>query len=202
MERVNIPGEVAGTATYYMGNLPEAYGDRLYDMERYEDMKIAAVVMDGAAVASREEFERTVNSERRPLIGFCEFLVRYENLDLKVHLDFRAKRLRVTVEPEMGLSDRKKLAVFLDILTEPDYYEAKEKQEIEEELHIPDLFGKLQWLAITVMTICFILQLIIGTNEILLLSDLVAALIVCSYWTFVGIMKRRIRRKHTGAKSG
>lgn len=87
-------------------------------------------------------------------------------------------------------------------MTEPDYYEAKEKQEIEEELHIPDLFGKLQWLAITVMTICFILQLIIGTNEILLLSDLVAALIVCSYWTFVGIMKRRIRRKHTGAKSG
>ena len=32
MDRVNIPGEAPGSATYYMGFAPEEYGTRLYEI--------------------------------------------------------------------------------------------------------------------------------------------------------------------------
>jgi hypothetical protein len=46
MDRVNIPGEAPGSATYYMGFAPEEYGTRLYEMEHYGDAKIHKALMD------------------------------------------------------------------------------------------------------------------------------------------------------------
>ena len=40
MDRVNIPSEAPGTATYYMGFAPEEYVIRLYEMEHYGDAVI------------------------------------------------------------------------------------------------------------------------------------------------------------------
>ncbi len=44
MDRVNIPSEAPGSATYYMGFVPEEYGTRLYEMEHYGDAVIREAI--------------------------------------------------------------------------------------------------------------------------------------------------------------
>ena len=68
MDRVNIPGEAPGSATYYMGFAPEEYGARLYEMEHYGDAKIHKALMDIGSqrtepykvISSSEEYEDLV----------------------------------------------------------------------------------------------------------------------------------------------
>lgn len=90
MDRVNIPGEKPGSATYYMGMAPEEHGSRIYEMEFYGDATIRSAMMD-IGKDPTEVWDQTQKNH---------------------------------------------MAEFFNILAEPDYYEVKELERIEEELQI------------------------------------------------------------------
>ena len=81
MDRVNIPGEAPGSATYYMGFAPEEYGTRLYEMEYYGDAVIRKALMDIGSqrtepykvISSSEEYEDLVWKSKGRTIYSCLF---------------------------------------------------------------------------------------------------------------------------------
>ncbi len=91
MDRVNIPGEAPGSATYYMGFAPEEYGTRLYEMEHYGDAKIHKALMDIGSqrmepykvISSSEEYEDLVWKSKGRTIYACRFEVTYKDVDVK-----------------------------------------------------------------------------------------------------------------------
>ncbi|MGI6767211.1 MAG: hypothetical protein ACOX4R_08430 [Lentihominibacter sp.] len=80
-DRVNIPNEPAGRATYYMaGGQPEDLGKQLYEMEFHGDAVIGDVLMDIGTdrtephrpVYSSEEFDALVYKSKGVSIYSCK----------------------------------------------------------------------------------------------------------------------------------
>ena len=126
MDRVNIPGEAPGSATYYMGFAPEEYGTRLYEMEYYGDAVVRNALMDiGSqrtqpyqAISSSTEYEDLVWKSKGRTIYSCLFKVTYKDIDVTVEPDFETKRLTLQVDPAINQKQRLQLAEFFEILTE------------------------------------------------------------------------------------
>ena len=143
MDRVIIPGEAPGSATYYMGFAPEEYGTRLYEMEYYGDAVIREALMDIGSqrtkpyqtISSSKEYENLVWKSKGRTIYSCRFEVTYKDIYITVEPDFETKRLTLKVDPAINQTQKSQLAEFFEILTELDYYEVKELEEIEDELH-------------------------------------------------------------------
>ena len=107
MDRVNIPGEAPGSATYYMGFAPEEYGTRLYEMEYYGDAVIRSALMDIGSqrtqpyqtISSSREYEDLVWKSKGRTIYSCRFEVTYKEIDVTVEPDFETKRLTLQIDP-------------------------------------------------------------------------------------------------------
>ena len=211
MDRVNIPGEAPGSATYYMGFAPEEYGTRLYEMEHYGDAVVRNALMDiGSqrtqpyqAISSSTEYEDLVWKSKGRTIYSCLFEVTYKDIDVTVEPDFETKRLTLQVDPAINQKQRMQLAEFFEILTEPDYYEVKELEEIEDELRVPELFRRLAIVAAAVMIITATLDLIGIFSD---MSDMTAMkisnalqavsfLFMTVYWIWIAIKKRQLKRQ-------
>ena len=98
MDRVIIPGEAPGSATYYMGFAPEEYGTRLYEMEYYGDAVIREALMDIGSqrtkpyqtISSSKEYENLVWKSKGRTIYSCRFEVTYKDIYITVEPDFEA----------------------------------------------------------------------------------------------------------------
>ena len=96
MDRVIIPGEAPGSATYYMGFAPEEYGTRLYEMEHYGDAVIREALMDIGSqrtkpyqtISSSKEYEDLVWKSKGRTIYSCRFEVTYKDIYITVEPDF------------------------------------------------------------------------------------------------------------------
>ena len=212
MDRVNIPGEAPGSATYYMGFAPEEYGARLYEMEHYGDAKIHKALMDIGSqrtepykvISSSEEYEDLVWKSKGRTIYSCLFEVTYKDIDIIVKPEFETKRLTLKVDPAINQTQKSQLAEFFEILTEPDYYEVKELEEIEDELRIPELLRRLAIVAAVILIITAALDLMGGifsdisdmtalkiTNALQFVSGLFMAI----YWLWIAVKKRQLKRQ-------
>ena len=209
MDRVNIPGEVPGSATYYMGFAPEEYGTRLYEMEQYGDAVIRKAFMNIGrqrtepykVISSSEEYEDLVWKSKGRTIYSCRFEVAYKNLDVIVMPDFETKRLTLKVDPTINQKQKSQLAEFFKILTEPDYYEVKELEEIEDELRIPELFRRLAIVALVTMIITAALDLLglfadmsdMTALKITNTLQFVSVLFMAVYWIWIAVKKRQLK---------
>ena len=209
MDRVNIPGEAPGSATYYMGFAPEEYGARLYEMEHYGDAKIHKALMDIGSqrtepykvISSSEEYEDLVWKSKGRTIYSCLFEVTYKDIDIIVMPDFETKRLTLKVDPAIDQKQRSQLAEFFRILTEPDYYEVKELEEIEDELRIPELFRRLAIVALVTMIITAALDLLgifadmsdMTALKITNTLQFVSVLFMAVYWIWIAVKKRQLK---------
>ena len=209
MDRVNIPGEAPGSATYYMGFAPEEYGARLYEMEHYGDAKIHKALMDIGSqrtepykvISSSEEYEDLVWKSKGRTIYSCLFEVTYKDIDIIVKPDFETKRLTLKVDPAIDQKQRSQLAEFFRILTEPDYYEVKELEEIEDELRIPELFRRLAIVALVTMIITAALDLLgifadmsdMTALKITNTLQFVSVLFMAVYWIWIAVKKRQLK---------
>lgn len=81
MDRVNIPGEKPGSATYYMGMAPEEHGSRIYEMEFYGDATIRSAMMDigknptqpHVEIHSQKEFDDLIWKTQGVTVYSCRF---------------------------------------------------------------------------------------------------------------------------------
>ena len=211
MDRVNIPGEAPGSATYYMGFAPEEYGARLYEMEHYGDAKIHKALMDIGSqrtepykvISSSEEYEDLVWKSKGRTIYSCLFEVTYKDIDIIVKPDFETKRLTLKVDPAINQTQKSQLAEFFEILTEPDYYEVKELEEIEDELRIPELFRRLAIVALVTMIITAALDFLgifadmsdMTALKITNTLQFVSVLFMAIYWIWIAVKKRQLKRQ-------
>ncbi|MBR0126819.1 MAG: hypothetical protein IJL99_01015 [Firmicutes bacterium] len=209
MERVNIPDEAPGSATYYMGFAPEEYGVRLYDMERYDGAVIQEALMDigpqrtepHKVIASYNEYSNLIWKSENVIVYSCRFEVDYKDIHVTVLPDFITKRLTLQVTPGLNQEEKKQLAEFFEILTEPDYYEEKELEEINKELQIPLLFKRLAIAAGATIVILSTLKMtgILPTSPNLLdVLDLAAWLFLGVYWVWIAIKKRQLKKRREG----
>ena len=216
MDRVIIPGEAPGSATYYMGFAPEEYGTRLYEMEYYGDAVIQKALMDIGSqrtkpyqvVSSSREYEDLVWKSKGRTIYSCRFEVAYKNLDVIVMPDFETKRLTLEVDPTINQKQRLQLAEFFEILTEPDYYEVKELEEIEDELRIPELFRRMAIVALVIMIITAALDLLgvfadmsdMAALKITNALQFISVIFMAVYWIWIAVKKRQLKlqRKSKG----
>ena len=212
MDRVIIPGEAPGSATYYMGFAPEEYGTRLYEMEYYGDAVIREALMDIGSqrtkpyqtISSSKEYENLVWKSKGRTIYSCRFEVTYKDIYITVEPDFETKRLTLKVDPAINQTQKSQLAEFFEILTEPDYYEIKEMEELEDELRIPELLRRLAIVAAVILIITAALDLMGGifsdisdmtalkiTNALQFVSGLFMAI----YWIWIAVKKRQLKRQ-------
>ena len=99
MNRVNIPGEAPGSATYYMGFAPEEYGIRLYEMEPYGDVVIRKAFMNigrqrtepHQVIFSSKEYEDLVWKSKGRTIYSCRFEVTYKDIDVTIVPDLKQR---------------------------------------------------------------------------------------------------------------
>jgi len=209
MDRVNLPGEAPGSATYYMGSAPEEYGTRLYEMQKYSGALIREALMDigesrtepHIRITSPDEYEDMIWNSRGKTVHSCIFDVHYHDLDVIVIADFIAKRLTLRVEPELDQKRKARLAEFFEILTEPDYYVTKEMEEIEDVLKIPEVFQKLAIVAsVVLLAVCVLIILGVfddtdGIARILSLLQIVSACFLAVYYGTIEIRKFQIKRR-------
>lgn len=211
MERVNIPGEAPGSATYYMGLAPEEYGTRLFDMERYGDAELCEALMDIGTqrnelfhhISSSGEYEELVWKSKGKTIYSCKFEVTYKDINVTVIADFETKRLNLQVKPDIDREQKMQLVEFFEILTEPDYYEAKEMEEIQEELHIPEMLRRLAiaaWVLIFVTAILELANLIPSAEGMVRLLNLLACLFMALYYAWVAIKKKKLKQQRNQKK--
>ena len=216
MDRVNIPDEAPGSATYYMGFAPEEYGTRLYEMEYYGDAVIQKALMDIGSqrtkpyqvISSSKEYEELIWKSKGRMIYSCRFEVTYKNLDVIVMPDFETKRLTLEVDPTINQKQRLQLAEFFEILTEPDYYEVKELEEIEDELRIPELFRRMAIVALVIMIITAALDLLgvfadmsdMAALKITNALQFISVIFMAVYWIWIAVKKRQLKlqRKSKG----
>lgn len=217
MDRVSIPNEKPGSATYYMGMAPEEYGASIYEMEHYGDATIRRVMMDigksrtqpHVEIRSRQEFDDLIWKTQGVTVYSCRFEITSipkndaKPIDVMVIIDFISKRITLEVDPTKVWDQKQKshLADFFNILTEPDYYEVKELERIEEELQIPNLFKTINILAFIVFAATMSLDLLGVFDDESAISSTVPSLInggsllyICGYRTFVEIMKCRLKK--------
>ena len=188
MDRVNIPGEAPGSATYYMGFAPEEYGTRLYEMEYYGDAVVRSALMDIGSqrtqpyqtISSSKEYEDLVWKSKGRTIYSCCFEVTYKEIDVTVEPDFETKRLTLQIDPAIDQKQRSQLAEFFEILTEPDYYEIKEMEELEDELDLMGIFSDMS--DMTALKITNALQFVSG-------------LFMAIYWIWIAVKKRQLKRQ-------
>ena len=206
MERVNIPNETPGSATYYMGFAPEEYGVRLYDMERYDGAVIQEALMDigtqrtepHKTISSFGEYENLIWKSEGVTVYSCKFEVDYKDIQVTVLPDFITKRLTLQVTPGLNQEEKKQLAEFFEILTEPDYYEERELKESAESLRIPELFKRLAILAAVVVVVTSILQIVGIMPTMVWLAqalNIVSWLFLATYWIWVAIKKQQIKKR-------
>ena len=211
MDRVNIPGEAPGSATYYMGFAPEEYGTRLFEMEYYGDAVVRSALMDigkqrmhpRQTISSSAEYEDLVWKSKGRTIYSCRFEVTYKDIDVTVEPDFETKRLTLQVDPAIDQKQRSQLAEFFEILTEPDYYEVKEMEEIEDELRIPELLLRLAIVAAAIMIITAALDLIgifsdmsdMTALTITYTLQFISTLFIAVYWIWIAVKKRQLKRQ-------
>ena len=211
MDRVNIPGEAPGSATYYMGFAPEEYGTRLYEMEYYGDAVIRSALMDIGSqrtqqyqtISSSKEYEDLVWKSKGRTIYSCRFEVTYKEIDVTVEPDFETKRLTLQIDPAIDQKQRSQLAEFFEILTEPDYYEIKEMEELEDELRIPELLRRLAIVAAVILIITAALDLMgifsdmsdMTALKITNALQFVSALFMAIYWIWIAVKKRQLKRQ-------
>ena len=211
MDRVNIPGEAPGSATYYMGFAPEEYGTRLYEMEYYGDAVIRSALMDIGSqrtqpyqtISSSKEYEDLVWKSKGRTIYSCRFEVTYKEIDVTVEPDFETKRLTLQIDPAIDQKQRSQLAEFFEILTEPDYYEIKEMEELEDELRIPELFRRLAIVALVLLLIITALEMLGFLSDaeesrawqVGSLLQLISTLFLMVYWVWIAVKKRQLKRQ-------
>ena len=211
MDRVNIPGEAPGSATYYMGFAPEEYGIRLYEMEHYGDVVIRKAFMNigrqrtepHQVIFSSKEYDDLVWKSKGRTIYSCRFEVTYKDIDVTIVPDFETKRLTLQVDPAIDQKQRMQLAEFFEILTEPDYYEVKELEEIEDELRVPELFRRLGIVALVIMIITAALDLMgifsdMSDMTVLTITNalqFVSAIFLAVYWIWIAVKKRQLKRQ-------
>lgn len=211
MDRVNIPGEAPGSATYYMGFAPEEYGTRLYEMEYYGDAVIRSALMDIGSqrtqpyqtIFSSKEYEDLVWKSKGRTIYSCLFEVTYKDIDVTVEPDFETKRLTLQIDPATDQKQRSQLAEFFEILTEPDYYEIKEMEELEDELRIPELFRRLAIVALVLLLIITALEMLGFLSDaeesrawqVGSLLQLISTLFLMVYWVWIAVKKRQLKRQ-------
>ena len=209
MDRVNIPGETPGSATYYMGFAPEEYGTRLYEMEYYGDAVIREALMDIGSqrtkpyqvISSSKEYEDLIWKGKGRTIYSCCFEVTYKDIDVTVEPDFETKRLTLKVDPAINQKQKLQLAEFFEILTELDYYEVKELEEIEDELRIPELFRRLAIVAAVIMIITAAMDLLgifsdasdMTAMKITDALQFVSVLFMAVYWIWIAVKKRQLK---------
>ena len=206
MERAKIPNEAPGSATYYMGFAPEEYGVRLYDMERYEGAVIQEALMDigpqrtepHKVIASYNEYSNLIWKSENVIVYSCRFEVDYKDIHVTVLPDFITKRLTLQVTPGLNQEEKKQLAEFFEILTEPDYYEERELKESAESLRIPELFKRLAILAAVVVVVTSILQIVGIMPTMVWLAqalNIVSWLFLATYWIWIAIKKQQIKKR-------
>ena len=206
MERVNIPDEAPGSATYYMGFAPEEYGVRLYDMERYDGAVIQEALMDigtqrtepHKVIASYNEYSNLIWKSENVIVYSCRFEVDYKDIHVTVLSDFITKRLTLQVTPGLNQEEKKQLAEFFEILTEPDYYEERELKESAESLRIPELFKRLAILAAVVVVVTSILQIVGIMPTMVWLAqalNIVSWLFLATYWIWIAIKKQQLKKR-------
>lgn len=215
MDRVNLPGEAPGSATYYMGSAPEEYGTRLYEMQKYSGALIREALMDigksrrkpHIRIASSDEYEDMIWNSRGRAVYSCIFDLQYHDPDVIVITDFIAKRLTLQVDPELDQKRKARFAEFFEILTEPDYYVTREMEEIEDALKIPGVFQKLAivasviLLAVCVLVIFGVFDDTDGIARILSLLQIISALFLAVYYGMIEIKKfQNKRRRRTKVK--
>ena len=166
MTRVNIPGEAPGSATYYMGSPPDAYGRRIFEMEHYGDARIRKALMDigkertepHVTISSIGEYEDLIGKSLGRKVYSCLFGVSYQDIDVTVLADFQSKRLTLRVDPDIGPKQKKQLLQFFEILIADDYYQEVEDEEVEP--HIPPLLKRLSMIAGVVLFASMLLDLV------------------------------------------
>lgn len=206
MERVKIPGEAPGSATYYMVGSPEEYGTRLYDMEHFGDAVIREALIDigtertqpDQEISSFKEYDDLVRKSKGRKVYSCRFAVTYKSLDVTVIPDFEAKRLTLEVDPTIDGKQKKQLAEFVKILTTQDYYEELEMDELEEKQQIPKLYRYLAMGAGVVLIVAIGLDLTKAFPEFAELTKWMkwmSMLFLALYFVWLDIKRRQQKRK-------
>ena len=208
MDRVDIPGEAPGCATYYMGAGPEEYGSRLYEMERFSGAVIRSAFIDiglertepTQPISSQDEYEDLIWKTKGKSIYSCRFDVTYKDLDVIVIPDFEAKRLTLRVDPGISSEQKTRLAEFFEILTEPDYYEDRKMEELEEELKIPRILQGLVALSAVFLLVTSGLDLAGALSDMVSfkligLLQIASALFMAAYWIWIWLKKRQLKKE-------
>ena len=120
---------------------------------------------------------------------------------MTVEPDFETKRLTLQVDPAINQKQRLQLAEFFEILTEPDYYEIKEMEELEDELRIPELFRRLAIVAAVILIITAALDLMgifsdmsdMTALKITNALQFVSGLFMAIYWIWIAVKKRQLK---------
>ena len=188
MDRVNIPGEAPGSATYYMGFAPEEYGTRLYEMEHYGDAVVRNALMDIGkqrtqpyqAISSSTEYEDLVWKSKGRTIYSCLFEVTYKDIDVTVEPDFETKRLTLQIDPAIDQKQRSQLAEF-----------------------IPKLFRRLAIVALVLLLIITALEMLGFLSDaeesrawqVGSLLQLISTLFLMVYWVWIAVKKRQLKRQ-------
>lgn len=141
MDRVDIK-EKPGCATYYMGQAPEEYGYRIFDMAEHKEAEIHEILMDigknrsrpWQTITSENQFRDIVRDSKEMTIYSVSFDLAFKGLKLQIFLDFQMKRFRLKVNPHLSIDEKKLLAEFVDILHTEDYYVIKENEELDKEI--------------------------------------------------------------------
>lgn len=144
-----MDNEPRGSATYYMGDSPHVYGERIFKMAFFEEIDIISARMDvgreqGASwrdVNSLAEYDDLIWKTTGAKVYSCVFEIRKrtggkdskEGLPITVTLEFPSKRLNLQVDSNLDTRDKKQLAEFFDILTDEEYFLEHEKEMIKEE---------------------------------------------------------------------
>ena len=148
MDRVKLDDEKKGSVTYYMAESPYVYGERLYEMQKMQDIQIISVKANIGRkpetswrdISTEEEYKDIIWKAKGPEVYMCVFSVvksigtDEDNLPVTVMLDFEKKRLTLETEPYLNAEKELHLSEFLDMLTYENYYIDKEIKKMGEGL--------------------------------------------------------------------
>ena len=200
MDRVTIDNEPRGSATYYMGDSPHVYGERIFKMAFFKEIDIISAHMDvgreqGASwrdVNSLAEYDDIIWKTSGAEIYSCVFEIKKrtggkddrDGLPITVTLEFPSKRLNLQVDPNLDMREKKQLAEFFDILTDEEYFLEHEKGMIKEEP------GWQKYLGLNVKTELVILGIFLfgwlltcgdrGEPSLISTALCVAAILICT----------------------
>ena len=101
MDRVDIPNEPRGEATYYLVYSPEEFCKRIYQMEKEGSITISnSKVTTNKGTKTFETKQELKTLIKNNNVKACEYDTRFNDEETKIRVDFDARRITLTNEKE------------------------------------------------------------------------------------------------------